>query len=421
MRGALRLAIAIWTAGLLLAPAVAAAQETPPSASQSSGTPATDAVGPRELQNFSLPGTVTRPADQPAANPPAAAPSREPSTAAANEPVRRSPVRTVEVPPKAAPAPRTAVVATTQPETETLRQTAPSSSVTAALPSVGSSATAPAPTPASAPAFGPEPTTSTLSPERSGFALLPWLLAALALGAGGAFLFWRNRSRHALAGGPEIDLFAAPESVPAPPLRPQPPKAAQAPTPAPTPVPAPAPTPAPAPAPSGGIVSSRLRASLDIDMQPLRCIVTDDAVTFEFELDLLNSGNAPARAILVEATVFNAGPTQDQEIANFFNNPVAQGERIEAIQPLKRLIFTTQVVTPRTAIRTIEAGGRQVFVPLLAFNVLYTAGSSAAQTSLSYLVGREGQGDKLSPFRLDLGPRVFRGLAARLLPNGIRR
>ena len=419
MRGALRLAIAIWTAGLLLDPAVAAAQETPPSASQPSGTPATDAVGPRELQNFSLPGTVTRPADQPAANPPAATPSREPSTAAANEPVRRSPVRTVEAPPKAAPAPRTAVAATTQPQTETLRQSAPSSSVTAALPSVGSSATAPTPTPASAPApsFGPESSTSTLAPERSGFALLPWLLAALALGAGGAFLFWRNRSRHAFAGSPEIDLFAAPEPVPDPPVRPQPPKAA----PAPSPPPAPAPAPAPTPAPSGGIVSSRLRASLDINMQPLRCIVTDDAVTFDFELDLLNSGNAPARAILVEATVFNAGPTQDQEIANFFANPVAQGERIEAIQPLKRLTFTTQVVTPRTAIRTIEAGGRQVFVPLLAFNVLYTAGSSAAQTSVSYLVGREGQGDKLSPFRLDLGPRIFRGLAARLLPNGIRR
>jgi hypothetical protein len=156
-------------------------------------------------------------------------------------------------------------------------------------------------------------------------------------------------------------------------------------------------------------------------MQPVRCIVTDDAVTFEFELDLLNSGNAPARAILVEASVFNAGPAQDQEIGSFFANPVAQGERIEAIQPLKRLAFTTQVVTPRSAVRTIEAGGRQVFVPLLAFNVLYTAGPRAAQTSVSYLIGREGQTDKLSPFRLDLGPRVFRSLAARLLPNGVRR
>jgi hypothetical protein len=169
------------------------------------------------------------------------------------------------------------------------------------------------------------------------------------------------------------------------------------------------------------VVSARLRPWLDINMQPLRCIVTDDAVTFEFELDLLNSGNAPARAILVEASVFNAGPTQDQEIGNFFATPVAQGERIEAIKPLKRLTFTTQVVTPRSAVRAIEAGGRQVFVPLLAFNVLYTAGSSAAQTSVSYLVGREGQSEKLSPFRLDLGPRVFRGLAARLLPDVVRR
>jgi hypothetical protein len=413
MRGARRLSIAILTAGLLLAPAAALAQESPPSSSQSSdSTPTTGAVGPRELQNFSLPGTVTRPADQQPANVPAATTT----SASTSEPVRRAVTRTAEVQPRPEQAPRRSAAETSQPPPEPLRQTVPSSSITAALPSIGS-ANAPPATPASVPAVAPEPSSGALGPEYSGFALLPWLLAALALGAGGAFLFWRSRSRHAVAGGPDIDLFAAPDPALSPPVRPQPPRAA----PAPAAPPAPSPAPSPAPAPSGGVVSARLRPWLDINMQPVRCIVTDDAVTFEFELDLLNSGNAPARAILVEASVFNAGPAQDQEIGSFFANPVAQGERIEAIQPLKRLAFTTQVVTPRSAVRTIEAGGRQVFVPLLAFNVLYTAGPRAAQTSVSYLIGREGQTDKLSPFRLDLGPRVFRSLAARLLPNGVRR
>src|SRR5512146_2659071 len=63
---------------VLLAGALALAQQAPPSGSD---TPAADAIGPKDLQSFSLNGTVTRAADQPAA----AAPSpqrRQPRTQA---------------------------------------------------------------------------------------------------------------------------------------------------------------------------------------------------------------------------------------------------------------------------------------------------------------------------------------------------
>src|SRR5438309_7515762 len=62
VRGGLRLAMVVWTAGLVLGPAPVAAQSAPAAATN---TPAPDTVGPKELQNFSLSGTVTRPADQP--------------------------------------------------------------------------------------------------------------------------------------------------------------------------------------------------------------------------------------------------------------------------------------------------------------------------------------------------------------------
>ena len=78
---------------------------------------------------------------------------------------------------------------------------------------------------ASAPGFAAEPAAGTLAPERK-ISFLPWLLAAVALGAGGAFLFYRRRHGHeALAGGPQIDAFAAPEPAPSPPA----PRAAPAP------------------------------------------------------------------------------------------------------------------------------------------------------------------------------------------------
>ena len=156
-------------------------------------------------------------------------------------------------------------------------------------------------------------------------------------------------------------------------------------------------------------------------MQPLRCTVTETEVTFEFELDLFNSGSAPARDILVEAVMVNAGENQDQDLAAFFSRPPGPGQRIEVIAPLSRSAFTTQVVVSRDHVRVADMGGRQVFVPLLAFNAFYRRGSGEAQSSVTYLVGPATKGEKLAPFRVDLGPRMFDTLAARMLPLGVRK
>jgi hypothetical protein len=78
------------------------------------------------------------------------------------------------------------------------------------------------------------------------------------------------------------------------------------------------------------------------------------------------------------------------------------------------------VVVPLAQVQRYDIGGKQVFVPVIAFNALYRWSGGEGQTSASYLVGRDMQSDKLAPFRLDLGSRVFRGLAARLLPAGLR-
>jgi hypothetical protein len=125
--------------------------------------------------------------------------------------------------------------------------------------------------------------------------------------------------------------------------------------------------------------------------------------------------------VLVEATLFNAGPNQDSEIAAFFANPVGEGDRIAMIQPLKRIVLKPKVTIPRELVQVYEAGDRQVFVPLIAFNAIYRWGGGEGQSSISYLVGRDTNGEKMAPIRLDLGPRVFRGLGSRLLPTGLRK
>ena len=236
---------------------------------------------------------------------------------------------------------------------------------------------------------------------------MPWLLAALALAAGVGFLFWRNRSRHAFAGGPQVDAFVAPEPTPAPRPAPEPPKAKSPPAP-------------PSPPSSSGIVSTRLRPWIEIGFNPVRCILDDEKLTIEFEIDLFNSGSAPARAVLVEASLFNAGPTQEQDIGAFFDDPVGAGDRIAAIPPLKRVTVRPQVSIGREQLQAYEAAGRQVIVPLIAFNTLYRWSGGEGQTSVAYLLGRDTKGEKLAPFRVDLGVRLFPKVGARPLPMGLR-
>ncbi|HEX8840603.1 MAG TPA: hypothetical protein VF750_09065, partial [Sphingomicrobium sp.] len=82
--------------GIMLVPGASLAQSAPDAAQ--SGTPATDAVGPQELQNFSLPGNVTKPADQPAtaaptATAPAATNAPAEATRPAPAPLRRAPAQ----------------------------------------------------------------------------------------------------------------------------------------------------------------------------------------------------------------------------------------------------------------------------------------------------------------------------------------
>ena len=128
-----------------------------------------------------------------------------------------------------------------------------------------------------------------------------------------------------------------------------------------------------------------------------------------------------AREVLVEASMFNAGPTQEQDIGAFFAAPIGQGERIEALPPLQHVTIRTSLVAPRANIQIFELGGRQVFVPLIAFNALYRLGGGNGQTSVAYLLGRETSGDKLGPLRVDLGARAFTALGIRPLPIGVRK
>lgn len=399
MKAGWRFGTILLAMGAMLAPISALAQDTTQPAT--GNAPATDTIGPRELQNFSLPGTTTRPADPPATAPTTTAPSRRTDTSRADTPTR--PRVAVEAPASRRADRELARAATPATQASPAALGASLPPPTQALPGTGLQPATIGGVAADAPASA-----QPIVAERKLW-VMPWLLAAVALVVGIAFLLWHRRPREAYAGGPELDLFVAPEPTPAPAPR------AAAPRPAALPPKPLAPSPK-----SGGTVAARLRPSLELGMQPLRCVVDDAQVTIEFEIELFNAGTAPARAVLAEARLFNAGAGQEQELAAFFANPIAAGEGLDVIEPLKRVAFTSQVVAPRAAIQEYELAGRKTCVPLIAFNAVYEWSGSKGQTSAAYLVGRDTGRDKLGPLRLDLGAREFRGLAAHALPNGLK-
>ena len=407
MRAILR-GIAVLLAGTLcVAPTNALAQTaTAPAAPPTTNTPVTETIGPSELQNFNLKGTVTRPADQPAASAPArpqAAPVQQPRLAA-------PPSR----PPQARVADRTAPSTTTsaRPSTTAIPSPAPQNTPppTATVP------VAQAPTPLPAPATGvaSEPVTPPADPFAifRGLSLLPWIAVVIALALGASLVLWRRRPRGYAMAGSQFDLLPPP---PAPDPEPEPRPLPRAATPTPSAPPLP-----PKPAAPAGIVASRLRPALEIGFHPLRCQVDDDQVAIEFELELFNAGTAPARAVLAEASMLNAGASQDDDLAAFYSNPNGVGERLSVIPPMKRVSFRSQVVAPRAAVQEYELAGRKSFVPVIAFNALYEWSGGNAQSSAAYLVGRDTQRDKLGPLRLDQGAREFSALGARPLPSAVR-
>jgi hypothetical protein len=74
----------------------------------------------------------------------------------------------------------------------------------------------------------------------------------------------------------------------------------------------------------------------------------------------------------------------------------------------------------REQLRQFDVAGRKLFVPLVGVNALYRWSGGEGQTSASYVVGRDTQNEKMAPLRLDLGPRIFRGLGARRHNASIR-
>jgi hypothetical protein len=373
-------AAAIILYGLASAGTAALAQET------------TNTLGPPQLKDFSLPGQRTTPPaatpNPPSATPPPAPPARQEPTAEAPLPAERRPAPRPAAPAQrrdSAPSPAPAVTA---PGRGAERPVAAEPTTPPAAPKQAAPPAA-APLPAA-----PQPAGAGWLWPAAGGGVLLLLVAGFLLLRRRRTLAEREQAREEARGELGDALLAAapspPDRQPEPEREAEPPAAVEAPTAAP-------------------------RPWLELDIVPERAAATDSEAIVHYTLTLTNQGGSEARNIRIDPRLFNAGA--EGEMAAFLQGPIHEqsGSPHVAIAPGGTLKLNGQVTMPKSELQEIELAGRRIFVPMVAINVAYDWPGGTGRTSRSWLVGREAESPsaKMGPFRLDLGPRIYRSVGRR--------
>jgi hypothetical protein len=161
---------------------------------------------------------------------------------------------------------------------------------------------------------------------------------------------------------------------------------------------------------------------VELDLVPGR-VEVDAAGNVAVTVDIVvaNRGSAPARDVLVEAQLINAGVNADADVAHFFSQPPGNSERVPLIRPMGSVTIETRLTATVAQLAPLVIDGRRLLVPLIAVNAFYRGSAGEVTAAASFLVGRgEVDAAKLAPFRLDLGARRWSALAARLHSTGLQ-
>lgn len=377
--------------GLSCAATVAAA---PPARAQEGNTQ----IGPPQLRDFQLEPRqriVTQPRPAPA-DPPEATPQpaqRAPTqrlTPAPAPGTGRPAAPALQRPTRVAPNPRPGSAAAPQPAPSPAARTTPPvlSGEPAAVPVETAPGTAP---PAAEPVTLPDlppPTAPSGTVLPAGPP--PWLyflgFAVLGLLGYGIWLRRRTMERRAASGVVEEARASAPVPVAADP---------------------PAPRPAPQPRPWLEIELAAERASVDVAQ-----------TVIEFELIIRNSGGTEARNVRLQARMFPSSPEQDKQIGAYFKAD-EKNYRTIPLPPLpagEELRIKGSVDMDRERISALRVEDKLLLIPLVAVTARYEWGNGRfGQTGRSWVIGREGgdESEKMRPFRIDQGARVYRTIGQR--------
>ncbi|WP_174293012.1 hypothetical protein [Sphingomonas bacterium] len=164
-----------------------------------------------------------------------------------------------------------------------------------------------------------------------------------------------------------------------------------------------------------GYPATATRAWLSVTFRPIRAGLNLLSATSENEIVVTNTGDVTAEDVRVLTRLTSAHTGQEAEIATLYDAPIVRpATPAFTLQPGEQRVLTSIAALPRDAIHTLTAGGRPMFVPIVAVNVTYATAGIDGQFAQAFAIGVERvDSSKLAPFWLDAPPRSFDQVAAR--------
>ncbi|HZF46581.1 MAG TPA: hypothetical protein VEZ26_09600 [Sphingomonadaceae bacterium] len=214
------------------------------------------------------------------------------------------------------------------------------------------------------------------------------IVAALGAAAGAAWFWLRNRSDPAIRvpqlQRPDLDAAAAAK----PPA-----------------------TPAPA-----ADKETEEDAPLSLALEAREMAITLTAATLSYRVTLTNMSKEVMEGVTVMGDMISAHASlpEEQQLATD-DSELATKHVIQQLRPGESMQVTGEFRLNFPAIRPIRKGSALMFVPLARLRV-ETASSTTGAIMRTALVGQRSlrPGAGLQPFRLDLGPRIYREVTQRI-------
>lgn len=191
-----------------------------------------------------------------------------------------------------------------------------------------------------------------------------------------------------------------------------------------SPLPAPdiaEPTPAAAAAAPDPIVVTATRAAETpaVSLEARRMSATLVNTTLTYRLTVTNTGPDPLEDMTIGGDMIAAHATRTTEEQLASDGTVLpELHRIASLAPGESVALGGDIRLPLAAIRPIRHGEASLFVPLARFSAAWTvAGGVRKSRASAFLIGQlpAGESERLQPFRLDLGPRMYGELGNRQL------
>lgn len=168
-----------------------------------------------------------------------------------------------------------------------------------------------------------------------------------------------------------------------------------------------------APAPSAP------RPALALTLEATRMSATLVNATLAYRLSVSNTGDVPLSAIAIGGDMTSAHASRPvEEQLGQDGTPLPPLHGIAGLAPGELVTLGGDLRLPLSAILPIRRGDAHLFVPLARFAVeARDPAGKAVGMRHAFLVGQSGSAaaDKLQPFRLDLGPRLYSELGQRAL------